>query len=797
MSEVFISYSRKDKDFVHQLHDALAAQGRDAWVDWEDIPATADWWREIQAGVDGANAFIVVISPDSVRSEVCRREVDYAVSTNKRLVPVLRRDIVDPEDQKIMHPAISTHNWIFFRETDDFQTAFQALLNALDTDLSHVRQHTRLLVRAKEWDSNGRNNGYLLQGDDLRHAEEWLAQGVSKKPTPTTLHAEYIAASRRAVLARQRRLLAGAVLAVIVSLALAVLALIQSRLADANAALANANASTAVSAGATSDANAATAVAAQKEAQTQATNVAYERDGAQSIAFAGQAQVELVGPLPERAALLGLYAFDNYRYTWQIERALASAVSNNLEHRTLTGHQGEVFNIAWSPNSTQVISSGADGTARVWDAKTGNSVFVLAGHTNAVNRAVWSPDGNRIATASSDDTARVWDAVSGTLLMTLSGHTDIVAWVEWSPDGKYLLTASHDNTVRVWDSTTGALLMTLAGHMALVNQASWSPDGTRIVSASDDGTARIWDAANGQPLFILNGHRLGVYRATWSPDGTRVATASADTTARIWDATTENSLFELTGHIDVVTRVAWSPDGKRVATASDDQTARIWDAEAGGLLRTLFGHTRAVTGVIWSVGGARLITVSQDRTARIWNSESGGELLQFSGHTNTIYSAAWSPDGERFATAGADGNANVWQVWATAQKLFSFAKRCCASRPFTDEEVSLFGLIAVPAVPPPSEVPACDGLLASRLYVGARGKVSDEDPSLVNVRANHNLSADIVGRVAPNQTFRVTSGPQCADNIAWFKIIYGVSAIQGWLAEGQNGQYFVEPVAEY
>ena len=88
-----------------------------------------------------------------------------------------------------MHPSISTHNWLFFRETDDFDKAFESLITALDTDLSHVRQHTRLLVRAKEWESNGKNPSFLLQGDDLTGAENWLAQGCGKKAkSPAPAH---------------------------------------------------------------------------------------------------------------------------------------------------------------------------------------------------------------------------------------------------------------------------------------------------------------------------------------------------------------------------------------------------------------------------------------------------------------------------------------------------------------------------------------------------------------------------------------------------------------------------------
>src|SRR3970040_2429343 len=92
MTDVFISYSRKDKDLVRALHDALKAQNRDTWVDWEDIPPTAEWLKEIFSAIEAAHTFVFVISPDSVASDMCKQEIAHAVKHNKRLVPIVRRD---------------------------------------------------------------------------------------------------------------------------------------------------------------------------------------------------------------------------------------------------------------------------------------------------------------------------------------------------------------------------------------------------------------------------------------------------------------------------------------------------------------------------------------------------------------------------------------------------------------------------------------------------------------------------------------------------------------------------------
>ncbi|MEN9563055.1 MAG: hypothetical protein RIR73_1299, partial [Chloroflexota bacterium] len=71
MTSVFISYSRKDSAIAHTLMSEIKSQGMDVWVDWEDIPPAVGWLDQILQGIEQADAFIFLISPDSVKSEVC------------------------------------------------------------------------------------------------------------------------------------------------------------------------------------------------------------------------------------------------------------------------------------------------------------------------------------------------------------------------------------------------------------------------------------------------------------------------------------------------------------------------------------------------------------------------------------------------------------------------------------------------------------------------------------------------------------------------------------------------------
>jgi hypothetical protein len=211
-ANVFISYSRRNKEFVQELHGALEATGREVWVDWENIPVAVDWWQEIQLGIELADTFVFVLSPDSVASKICGQEIEEALKHNKRLVPVVCQD-VQPDQ---VHPELARLNWIFLRPQDDFQKGLKNLLEALDQDLDYVRTHTRILIRALEWDRNGQDSSYLLRGADLERANRYLAQGKDQEPRPTALHHQYVIASaeaeaavRDAELERQKAVLAG------------------------------------------------------------------------------------------------------------------------------------------------------------------------------------------------------------------------------------------------------------------------------------------------------------------------------------------------------------------------------------------------------------------------------------------------------------------------------------------------------------------------------------------------------------------------------------------------------------
>ncbi len=202
MSDVFVSYSRRDQPFVVRIRALLEDAGLDVWVDVEGLYAGEEFWPEVVKAIDSSAAVVFVLSPDSINSKYCRQELDRAVVGQKRIVPLCHREV----DVAALHPELAKLQWVFFREGDDPDQATQALLSAIKADWKWLREQARLFTRATEWDRKGRDGSLLLRGGDLRGARRWLTESAGREVGATNVHAAFIQASQRASNYRRVRL---------------------------------------------------------------------------------------------------------------------------------------------------------------------------------------------------------------------------------------------------------------------------------------------------------------------------------------------------------------------------------------------------------------------------------------------------------------------------------------------------------------------------------------------------------------------------------------------------------------
>jgi len=354
--------------------------------------------------------------------------------------------------------------------------------------------------------------------------------------------------------------------------------------------------------------------------------------------------------------------------------------------QTLVGHTGDVRSVAFSPDGKRIITASFDGTARVWDAETGQEVLSLRGHTHQVHSAAFSLDGKYLVTGAGrwgagkqPNETKVWDARTGKALLDLTGHTYCVWAVAFSPDGKRIITGAGDwaygpGEVKVWDAETGHAVFDLKGHEHGVRGVAYSPNGKHFVTGSHDGTAKVWDAETGQQVLTLKGRTASLSSVVFSPDGKRIVTAGGRQglpfgVVKFWDAVTGKEVQVIEGHEGHVSSVAFSLNGKRVVTGSWDQTAKVWDTETGRKLLVLKGHAGYVCSVAFSPDGKRIVTGGQDSTAKVWDAENGQEVPLLKGHKNGVTSIAFSPDSRRFVTGSLDCTAKVWDAETRTEAL--------------------------------------------------------------------------------------------------------------------------------
>ncbi len=641
-SDVFISYKRLDKEFVKKVDTELRKRNYEVWVDWEDIPpGVTDFRLEIESGILSAETCVPILSPDYLESEYCVGELTSAIKNGKRIIPIVYRDI----DPKKIPQEIAHINWIFFNKEDDFDTAFQKLISALETDMQHVRAHTRLLMRANTWEKNNYDNSFILMGNELKEAEQWLAEGENKEPAPTPLHRSYISASVRARNVRQRItwLFRSVVVATVIAVAFGIIAVFQRQEAREQADIAENNAERARS----------------MELAARANSL-LDSDPNLAIALAMEAARVILPPPPE------------------VQRSLARAVYSPGARKVFSGHGGAVTSVDYSPDFTYGISASTDTTIRIWNLQTGELERVLEGHSGTVNSITYSPDGKYILSASDDTTARLWNAGTGKVEHIFT-HPAAVLSVAYSPDGTKILTGTKSGQIVLWDTQTFKAIREFQGHEGQVFDLAFSPGGSYAISGSgqervlgDDRTLRLWDVETGEQTYSIP--HLGFVRSVCFIDGRLIASASWDESGgkiQIFNLADGTELKLLTGHTNVIDSI--DCNARFIVSGARDNSLRVWDIQTGLEVQSFDHLENTINSVALSPDGKSVLTgfgrssfSDENNSLVLWDLTSGAEIREFISHQDWVQSIAISPDGTRILSGGGgyfDVGDTIVRVW--------------------------------------------------------------------------------------------------------------------------------------
>jgi WD40 repeat protein len=690
MPDVFVSYSRRDADFVTRLAEALQARGKDVWIDVEGIRDAEVFPAALREAVERSDGFVFVISPDSVASRFCEQEVEHALELNKRVVPLILHKV--PDEQ--LPEGIRVRNWIPVGEDGEFDTGVERLVHALDTDLDWAKEHTSWLLKALEWDGKGRDPSLLLRGSELSAAEQWLAGAAGKEPEPTALHTEYMLAGRMAATRRQRRLVGASLAIAALAIGLLVFALISRH--------------SAVIAQATSKSRALAAQSLNQQNTDPELSILLARQ-AVKVKPTSDALFALRGAIDASPLRMRLPAAEPQSCTPPVGGpGLAYAPNGTVLAEALCGGTVRLFDartarplrqlsvpggtgaIAYSPDDSR-LAVGTEHGVQLLDAAGGGAPTQLPGGA-AVNSLAFSPDGSLLAAttqdASMNSTLTLWHVSGGTPRTIASGPLNplfgvtALRHVVFTVDGRSLIVGGAPG-VRVYDVASGRLERTLPGTQ-VADDVSLSADGQHLAvsvlaynesqisvtplpvasSTSNPDTVKLWSVRGWRPEGTLASF-IGVEQPTiaFSPDGASVAIGGADGKAGLWATRTREQIVSFPGPKAAIDAIGFTPDGKLVATGVSDGTAQVW--RAGGFELKDLDTRDLVTQGGW--GRDRFVIVDA-MGARIWEWPSVRELQPL--HLLT----PGAPPGSEGGSSSLDGALIAWhtptatQIWSTRQR---------------------------------------------------------------------------------------------------------------------------------
>jgi WD40 repeat protein len=395
-------------------------------------------------------------------------------------------------------------------------------------------------------------------------------------------------------------------------------------------------------------------------------------------------QLRSIDPAGALHAALGSW---NKRHSPQAEAAVRTALDADNRVNVLHAHSGMVTTSQFAPDGHTILTTGNDGTAKLFDASTGRQLRVLTppgGTRSPLQSGSFSPDGAMVATAAADGTVRVYstDGRSVNALTTFKKPVMMV-WVTRGSRELLLISSTGQEALpaQLWDPQRGATIARFGSSDGALH-ASASPDGRYIVAVDAYASITVWDALSAKPLahsVSIEGKDSTAGQAAYPHFVT--AKAAADRIAVLGRGSGTEYLWELVfwdwhtvpgtisrsgGRARFTDDLAISHDGKLVAMVADKH-AVVYDvsdpADASPIGLTA-QQPDGVDSVEFSADGQWLLSANVDGHGTVWLARefNSKPVTEFVGHRGEIFSARFSPaDPTLVITAGLDGTVRIWK----------------------------------------------------------------------------------------------------------------------------------------
>ena len=575
MTQVFISYADADRATMEKIRNSLRRESITVWTNKTDIQTGEAFDEAIKRGIEQADNMVYLLSPDSVNSNYCQRELDLAVSLHKRIIPVL----VHETELMQVPSALRELQYIDLTDNvkeDDYLLDESQLLKIFHEDAAYYNEHKVLLTKALKWKRQHENPSILLRGYNLRSAETWLkvAQKRTQHP-PTLLQEEFIAESLRQPPAES--------LDVFVSY---------------------------------SRADADFARKLNDTLQIQGKTTWFDQE---SIASGSDFQQEIYRGIKVCDNFLFIlsprsvnspYCADEVEYAASLNKRFVTVLHRDVNSADLHPELAKVQWIDFNHNERD-FNANFNQLVRTLDTDREH----VHSHSKWLQRAIeWreknhSPDlllrGSELAVAEAwlketqaqkkqpvvTELQKEYIAKSGKqkrnqhrLLIGTAGSFIGVATIAVFIGITLFLVNREKQTMKLLLQTLRAQsLLPAAPVEALVlsiqaiGESQSSPPEVREKSFFQIQSSLSDAIEDATERNVLKGHEAAVMSVALTPDGKTIVSGSVDKTIRLWDTTGKPLAPPFQGHEAAVMSVAFSPDGKTIVSGSVDNTIRLWD----------------------------------------------------------------------------------------------------------------------------------------------------------------------------------------------------------------------------
>lgn len=285
---------------------------------------------------------------------------------------------------------------------------------------------------------------------------------------------------------------------------------------------------------------------------------------------------------------------------------------NELEYKiyndsiALTGHDGPVLSVRFSPDGHSLATSGLDRQILLWtlpsqEEETPN-YGVLAGHKSGVTSVTWRLQ-SRIFSTSADSTVAFWDSETGQKIRKGVGH-ELAINDSAASDNSTYISVGDDGTLRVWDERERNAVRTIHTANPLISCAI-NRNGSLAYASGIEGNVQAYDMSTGELAWSYSGQNEGITGLALSSDESMIVTKTMDGMVYTISARSflpeglsrEGLTYEgATGNVtQYASKVRFSKGDVYIGLGSEDGALILWSSATQRMVSKLSGHEEAVT----------------------------------------------------------------------------------------------------------------------------------------------------------------------------------------------------------